>query len=170
MIMTTRSFLCGILAAAGFGLLAACGGSDAVSPEPEGIAALRTAIAPYENLNTARSAGYNVALTDCMSNGAVGAMGIHYGKTSAFDGTLDPTSPEVVIYEPGPNATMQFVGVRVCDSVRGFCRRRPLAPTLFGVRFIPNDMFQLWTLHVWTERANPSGLFSEWNPAVHCPT
>jgi len=167
--MTTRSFLCGVLAAAGFGLLAACGGSDAVSPEPEGIAALRTAIAPYENLNTARSAGYNVALTDCMSNGAVGAMGIHYGKTSAFDGTLDSTSPEVVIYEPGPNATMQFVGVEFAIPF-AVLPKTAVAPTLFGVRFIPNDMFQLWTLHVWTERANPSGLFSEWNPAVHCPT
>jgi len=167
--MTTRSFLCGVLAAAGFGLLAACGGSDAVSPEPEGIAALRTAIAPYENLNTARSAGYNVALTDCMSNGAVGAMGIHYGKTSAFDGTLDPMSPEVVIYEPGPNATMQFVGVEFAIPF-AVLPKTAVAPTLFGVRFIPNDMFQLWTLHVWTERANPSGLFSEWNPAVHCPT
>jgi hypothetical protein len=42
------------------------------------------------------------------------------------------------------------------------------APALFGQKFIQNDVFGLWTLHVWTHRTNPSGLFASWNPRVHC--
>ena len=42
------------------------------------------------------------------------------------------------------------------------------APILFGQKFIPDDVFGLWTLHVWTQRANPNGLFAQWNPRVHC--
>jgi hypothetical protein len=42
------------------------------------------------------------------------------------------------------------------------------APVLFGQKFSQNDVFQVWALHVWTHRANPSGLFAPWNPRVHC--
>jgi hypothetical protein len=30
-----------------------------------------------------------------------------------------------------------------------------------------DDVFGLRTLHVWTQRANPSGLSASWNPRVH---
>jgi hypothetical protein len=42
------------------------------------------------------------------------------------------------------------------------------APVLFGQSFTPDDTFGVWALHVWTTRSNPSGLFSPWNPRVHC--
>lgn len=37
-----------------------------------------------------------------------------------------------------------------------------------GRAFTASQVFGLWTLHVWTHRANPSGLFAPWNPRVRC--
>ena len=42
------------------------------------------------------------------------------------------------------------------------------APVLFGQEFKQNDTFQLWGLHVWLWKENPSGLFASWNPRVSC--
>ncbi len=166
--MKTLSLMRAALAVGALALLAACGSDDAVAPEPEGLATLRAAITSYVSLDAAKAAGYGSTLTECMSNGAVGAMGIHYGKLPAFDGSVDPANPEVVIYEPQPDGSRKFVGVEFAIPY-AVLPKTSAPPKLFGVDFIPNDVFQLWTLHVWTERANPSGLFAEWNPAVHCP-
>jgi hypothetical protein len=149
-------------------LVWACGGNTATAPSaPAGIDALRTSLAPYASLNLAKSAGYNTALTDCMSNGDLGAMGVHFGNTALIDATVDANRPEVLIYEPGLNGDMSLVGVEFVIPFTAI-PKTATAPTLFGQSFIPNDVFGLWTLHVWTQRANPNGLFAEWNPRVHC--
>lgn len=49
-----------------------------------------------------------------------------------------------------------------------YVRKSGPPPVLFGQRFVPNDVFGLWTLHVWTHRTNPNDLFAQWNPRVHC--
>jgi hypothetical protein len=138
--------------------------SPAVPPEVE---ALRAALAPYASLNLAKGAGYDVALTDCMSNGDEGAMGVHFGNPALIDGTSDALHPEVVIYEPGPSGAMSLVGVEFAVPF-AIVPKTATPPVLFGQRFVPNDVFGLWTLHVWTHRTNPSGLFASWNPRVHC--
>lgn len=147
----------------------ACGGSDrttAPRTNPD-IDALRASLAPYTSLALAKAAGFTVALSDCMSNGDLGAMGVHFGNPARIDGTLNPMEPEVLIYEPGTNGDMSLVGV---EFIIPFAIRPKSAtpPTLFGQQFLPDDVFQLWGLHVWTQRANPSGLFAPWNPRVHC--
>ena len=148
--------------------VAGCDG-DAIlsSGPPPGVAELTAALAPYTSFAQAVSAGYGSALTDCMSNGDVGAMGIHYGNTSLIDDLVDPLHPEVLIYEPGTAGAMSLVGV---EFIVPFAVRPKTAapPTLFGQSFLADDVFQLWALHVWTPRENPSGLFSPWNPRVHC--
>lgn len=146
----------------------ACGNSHSTAPgDPPEVAALQASLGPYVSFSLARNAGYTAALSDCMSNGDQGAMGVHYGKPSLIDGQLDPTQPEVLIYEPGANGDMSLVGV---EFIIPFAVRPKTAapPTLFGQQFLPDDAFQLWGLHVWTHRANPSGLFAPWNPRVHC--
>jgi hypothetical protein len=148
----------------------ACSSDRTTAPtptEPAEVAALRAALAPYGSLALAKNAGYNVALTDCMSNGDIGAMGIHFGKPDLIDGTLDAEQPEVLIYEPGASGEMSFVGVEFVVPF-AIVPETAAPPELFGRQFIPNDVFGLWTLHVWTHRANPSGLFASWNPRVHC--
>jgi hypothetical protein len=149
-------------------LAAACSGvngrSRALPPE---LKALRTSLEPYSSLTLAQNAGYTAAITDCMSNGDVGAMGVHFGNPTLIDGTLDELKPEVLVFEPGTNGEMSLVGVEFVIPFTQLARTAP-APTLFGQVFSANDVFGLWALHVWTHRANPSGLFAPWNPRVHC--
>ncbi|MEP6493482.1 MAG: hypothetical protein ABJF01_12435 [bacterium] len=155
---------------------AACKNDDPASPVttppattpalPQGVEALRAALEPYTSFAMAKGAGFT-SITDCMSSGDLGAMGIHFGKTSTFDAVIDSLHPEIVIYEPGTNGEMSLVGVEFVIPYTSL-PKTATAPVLFGQKFLQNDGFQLWGLHVWTHRTNPSGLFASWNPRVHC--
>jgi hypothetical protein len=146
----------------------ACHKDEATAPPPPAsVEALRASLAPFASLSLAKGAGYSTALTDCMSNGDVGAMGVHFGNTDLIDGVTDSLHPEVLIYEPGPSGAMSLVGVEFVVPFAVVPKTAP-PPVLFGQAFIPDDVFGLWTLHVWTHRVNPSGLFQQWNPRVHC--
>jgi hypothetical protein len=149
-------------------VMLACGGGDTTSPVlPPDVEALRASLAPYASFSLAKSAGYTVALTDCMSNGDQGAMGVHFGSPALIDPSVTALKPEVLIYEPGTNGEMSLVGVEFIIPFAVLPKTSP-APTLFGQKFLADDAFGLWGLHVWTHRANPSGLFAPWNPRVHC--
>lgn len=41
-------------------------------------------------------------------------------------------------------------------------------PVLFDQALHYNATFQVWVLHVWAWRDNPSGLFADWNPKATC--
>ena len=145
----------------------ACGGSSTEPSEPSGVAALRQSLEPYSSFALAKNAGYSTALTDCMSHGDDGAMGIHYANTALIDGTADSLHPEALIYEPGVDGQMSLVGVEFVVPFAAVSRdSKP--PELFGQAFSQNDVFGVWALHVWTHRSNPKGLFAPWNPRVHC--
>lgn len=166
MIRSNRLSLLAALAAICAG--AACGGDKPTSPAtPPDVEVLRQSLAPYASLSRAKSAGYNVALTDCMSNGDLGAMGVHFGNPPLIDGSVDIPHPEVLIYEPGTDGEMSLVGVEYIIPF-AIVPKTAAAPELFGQKFLADDAFGLWGLHVWTHRANPSGLFAPWNPRVHC--
>jgi hypothetical protein len=149
-------------------LAAACGGHRVrTAPVPAQLQALHASLAAYSSLALARKGGYATQITDCMSNGDEGAMGLHFGNPTLIDGVPDALHPEVLIYEPGHNGEMSLVGVEFVvpfDVVPKTGR----APELFGQKYSPNDVFGLWALHVWTHRTNPSGTFASWNPRVHC--
>jgi hypothetical protein len=136
----------------------------ALSPE---VQALRASLAAYSSLKLAKDAGYNTPITDCMSNGDLGAMGVHFAKPGLIDGKAEALAPEALIYEPGTNGEMSLVGVEFIVPFTAVSKSSP-APVLFGQHFSPNDVFGVWALHVWTHRGNPSGLFAPWNPRVHC--
>lgn len=167
--ISKRLFLCAALIP--FGWAAACDSDDATSPAPVAlpadVLALRTALDPFSSLALAKQAGYNTAITDCMSNGDEGAMGVHFGNTTLIDGTADALHPEALIYEPGTNGEMSLVGVEFLVPF-AVLPKTAAAPVLFGQKFQQNDVFGVWALHVWTHRTNPSGLFATWNPRVHC--
>jgi hypothetical protein len=150
------------------GVAMACGSDNVTDAAvPAGVTALDATLAPYTSLALAKQAGYATAITDCMSNGDLGSMGVHFANTTLIDGTADPLKPEVLIYEPGTNGEMSLVGVEFLVPFAVVPRTAP-APVLFGESFTPDATFGVWTLHVWTTRANPSGLFAPWNPRVHC--
>jgi hypothetical protein len=138
------------------------------SPAPSAeVQALRASLSPYSSLALAKTAGYGTAITDCMSNGDEGAMGVHFGNTSYIDGAVDHLRPEVLIYEPGTNGEMSLVGVEYIVPFSAIPKTSP-APVLFGQTFAVNEVFGVWALHVWTHRANPKGMFAPWNARVHC--
>lgn len=154
-----------LLAIAGAG---ACHSYDATSPAlPRDVEALRTALDPFTSPTLARTAGYEVAITDCMSNGDEGAMGVHIANPSFIDAVADAAHPEALIYEPGTGGALSLVGVEFIVPFTAVPKTAP-APVLFGQAFSVNDVFGVWALHVWTHRTNPSGLFAPWNPRVHC--
>lgn len=150
---------------------AACGDNDSTSPSPTALPAevetLRDSLAAFTSPALARQAGYNTALTDCMSNGDIGAMGVHIAKTDLLDAVADRFHPEALIYEPGTGGEMSLVGVEFVVPFAAVAKTAP-APELFGQKFVPIEEFGVWGLHVWTHRSNPSGLFALWNPRVHC--
>jgi len=91
--------------------IAACGSSSTSPSVPSGVAALRQSLEAYSSFTLAKNAGYGTAITDCMSHGDDGAMGIHYANTSLIDGVADSLHPEALIYEPGNNGEVSLVGV-----------------------------------------------------------
>jgi hypothetical protein len=160
-----RTFL--LLAPVAIGAVIWACSNDTAPGEPAGVELLRASLAPYSSLALAKGAGYTIALTDCMSNGDEGAMGVHWAKGSLLDAVADSLKPEALIYEPGTNGEASLVGVEFVVPYAALASSAT-PPRLFGQNFVHNDVFQVWALHVWTHRVNPSGLFASWNPRVHC--
>jgi len=94
-------------------------------------------------------------------------MGFHYGNTSLIDGTVRVEQPELLLYEPEKSGKMGLVAVEYIIPYTAHARDAE-PPVLFGQKFSRNDTFQLWGLHAWVWRDNPSGMFANWNPRVTC--
>ena len=160
-------------------IIAACGEDEGplfpgVSSELNTqLAELRKAIAPYRQIDAAKAAGYTVEVAHptgghtCLAHPQLGGMGVHYLKPALVDGTVDPNAPEVLIYEPQADGSLELVGVEyvIPFQIRG--EDQP-APTLFGQELKHNFTFGLWALHAWVQKDNPSGVFADWNPTVSC--
>src|SRR3954470_14807699 len=136
----------GIGLAAALTLAITVGCSDdknVTAPEPSGVESLRESLAPYSSFALAKAAGYSTALTDCMSNGDEGAMGVHYANTSLIDATADSLHPEALIYEPGASGDASLVGVEFIVPYAAVARSST-PPVLFGQAFTHNDVFGIW--------------------------
>src|ERR1700683_1371195 len=133
---------------------------------------VRNATAQYQNVNNATAAGYGPFL-GCVSGTDHGAMGIHYVNPNLLNGTLDPTHPQALIYEPS-NGQMNLVGVEFIVDAATCLKNNPNPPVLEGQTFLlvdsPNrfNIPSFFELHVWAWRANPKGSFMDWNDNVSC--
>jgi len=138
--------------------------SAAVSQD---LATLRQVTAPFHNFDQAAAAGWSAQITPCMASPA-GGMGFHYGNVALIDGTARVDQPELLLYEPESNVQLRLVAVEyiIPYTLRS---RDATPPVLFGRQFKQNDVFQLWALHAWVWKDNPSGIFADWNPLVTCP-
>lgn len=128
------------------------------------LAELRAATAPYHRFEHAVESEYDFDLTGCRENPPVGGMGHHYVNEEYVDEDLRVTEPEVLLYEPQKNGRMRLVGVEFVAT--GAKTDSP--PTLMGQTFVWNTEFDVWTLHAWVWKHNPSGMFADWNPTVSC--
>lgn len=131
------------------------------------IASLRAATASFHRFETAMDAGWSTKITSCMSDPTAGGMGFHYGNVGLIDGTVRVDAPELLLYEPEQNGRLRLVAVEYIIPYTAHARSAA-PPVLFGQSFIRNDVFQLWGLHVWAWKTNPSGMFASWNPNVTC--
>lgn len=156
----------GAAAAVGAGL----GLSPGVERELEG---LRQITAPFQDVEQARAAGYHVLVTHpetgaaCLSHESHGGMGFHYLNPELVDAEVDIDRPEAILYEEAPDGSLRLVAV---EYVIPFDLRPATEPppVLFGQEFVQNHTFDLWALHVWVWKPNPSGVFADYNPDVIC--
>lgn len=130
------------------------------------LAALRRVTARFHDISTAQKAGWSTQITGCMASDS-GGMGYHYGNVALIDGSVSVEQPELLLYEPEKNGNMRLVAVEYIIPYAAHAREAD-APTLFGKAFTRNDTFQLWGLHAWVWKENPSGMFANWNPKVTC--
>ena len=136
---------------------------DVTADQQRDLNALYGATVAYTDFSRAQAAGYTERLTDCMAD-ASGGMGYHYGKVANIDGNARLLEPEILMYEPQADGSLKFVGIEFVVPLSASAT----PPSLFGLEFHRNEAFQLWVLHVWLYKDNPSGMFSDWNPTVSC--
>jgi hypothetical protein len=128
----------------------------------------------FRDVKVAEAEGYALAF-GCVSGGDYGAMGLHYVNFPlVLDGALDPTRPEIVIYEPLPNGRLQLVGADYLVLASDWHSKNPSPPELMGQLlhlFESPNRFGLpnfYTLHVWAWKENPTGTFANWHAKVSC--
>ncbi len=157
-------------------LTAGCSDDDdqPENPQPtqeETIAAMidevREATASYHDYEAGKDAGWNLQLSDCVAHPELGGMGFHYGRMEYMDGRVNYLEPQVLLYAPAGEEEMEFVGVEYIVPFE-ILPEDSEPPVLFFHEFRKNPMQEIWALHVWTEKHNPSGMFADWNPDVSC--
>jgi len=132
------------------------------------LAALRQVTARYHRPEAAAADGWSAQITPCMTDPAgMGGMGFHYGNPSLIDGSVRADSPELLLYEPDEHGRLRLVAVEYIVPLSAWTSSQP--PRLFDRDFRVNEAFQVWALHAWVWKENPSGMFADWNPTVSCP-
>lgn len=145
------------------------------SSVPVDLAKVRVATAPFHWVLLAEFAGYE-STVHCVASPA-GGMGIHYANGAlGADPAIELSRPEMLLYEPTGHG-LRLVGVEYSkvDDDQDLSTDHD-RPTLFGRPFDgpmlghgPGQPVH-YDLHVWLWKHNPSGMFAQWNPRVHCPS
>lgn len=103
-----------------------------------------------------------------------GGMGVHFFNVSLIGPTLDPTRPQVLVYEPVGDKLKLVAAEWFVPLATGITER----PSLFGHPFdgpmeghhpLMPSMMHHYDLHVWLWKKNPAGMFSPTNPDLKCP-
>src|SRR5215468_7417498 len=146
-------------------------------PERTGalIKKVREATERFKDVSVAEAEGYKLSF-GCVTGPDSGAMGLHYVNFPLVaSGVLDPTRPQIVIYEPGPNGKPKLTGADFLVMADAWDKAHASAPPeLMGQLFhyfeAPNrfGLPAFYTLHVWAWKENPNGAFVNWHPNVSC--
>ena len=151
-----------------------------LSPDLE---AARVALSRYSDPFVAVRDGYfsTLACIDFphgMADGPIvyppGAMGVHFLNPANIGPKLDPTKPQVLIYEPVGDklvlaAAEWFVPVQAAGGVVPTIFGQTLAGPMDGHQPIMPASLRHYDLHVWLWKHNPRGVFTSTNSAVSCP-
>lgn len=133
----------------------------------------------YHSVAVAEADGYHL-LFGCVSDEDDGAMGLHYVNLSlyahpdgTFDDQVDPSKPEIILYEPTPSGP-KLSGADYLIDAATWNATHQQAPELDGQIFhffdAPNrfGLRPFYTLHVWAWKDSPTGTFVNWNKNVRC--
>jgi hypothetical protein len=128
---------------------------------------VRAATRRFQSLDSAVAAGYAREGGGCIANAPHGAMGYHHANPALFDDRLELERPEILVYERLPDGTYRLNGV---EYIVPFSARPPTAkpPVIMGQPLKRAPRLEIWYRHVWLWLENPSGMFADWNPEVHC--
>lgn len=128
----------------------------------------------FRNVAVAEAEGYGL-LFGCVSGDEAGAMGMHFVNGDLIgDDVLDPTRPEIVIYEPTPSGRLRLIGADFLVFADVWNAKHDAPPQLMGQAFhlfqAPNrfGLPAFYTLHVWAWKENPTGAFVNWHSNVSC--
>lgn len=129
----------------------------------------------FKDVRQAEREGYALQF-GCVSGSDNGAMGLHYINGEIVgSGVLDPTRPQIVIYEPTPDGGRKLIGADFLVFADTWDKSHPgNPPQLMGQLFhlfdAPNrfGLPAFYTLHVWAWKDNPNGAFVNWHPEVSC--
>jgi hypothetical protein len=151
----------------------------------EELSQARAATALYHQDSKALEGGF-IPDHECVQAPGAGGMGFHYFNLARMNDTsVDPASPELLLYEPQADGSRKLVGVEyfapvIVNGSPWFGEGPPpngqynAAPVLFGRAFngpMPgHNPYMPWhyDLHVWIWRNNPAGMFALFNPKVIC--
>jgi len=140
---------------------------DGLTPEQkQGVAQVQSATAQFQSFATAQHAGYTNQFPAGCAQSTDGAQGFHYLNDSLVDDKVELLRPELVMYEPQADGSMQLIGVDYVVPFDAWKLATP--PTLLGMPFMRNEPLGVWALHIWAWRSNPSGMFAMWNPQASC--
>ena len=168
------------LAAALNGLPAAAQTAKGLTPD---LQKARAALEKYKDPVAAVRDGY-FSTVGCVTYPKAGApgqvpypkggMGVHFFNGGLVGKPLDPTKPQVLVYEPVGNK-LQLVAAEWFVPLSPDLKGRP---ELFGKPFdgpmeghhplMPHGLHH-YDLHVWLWKDNPAGMFAPTNPKVKCP-
>jgi len=135
---------------------------------------VRESTARFRDVSVAEAEGYHLQF-GCVTGPDAGAMGLHYVNGDLVGrGELDPTRPQIVIYEPKADGHLQLTGADFLVIASAWDANHSGPPELMGQLFhyfeSPNrfGLPAFYTLHVWAWKENPNGAFVNWHPNVSC--
>jgi hypothetical protein len=144
--------------------------------------AARAALAKYSDpvvavrdgyLSTLACVDFSEATTDGPVSYPPGAMGVHFLNASYIGPNLDPTKPQILIYEPvGDKLVLAgaewFVPLQVAGNSVPSIFGQQLAGPMDGHEPIIPASLRHYDLHVWLWKDNPKGMFTSTNAALKC--
>jgi hypothetical protein len=138
------------------------------------IKIVRDSTERFKDVSVAEAEGYALQF-GCVSGPDSGAMGLHYVNGALVGrGEVDPTHPQIVIYEPTKDGGLKLIGADFLVFADAWDKKNQGPPELMGQLFhyweSPNrfGLPAFYTLHVWAWKDNPNGAFVNWHPNVNC--
>lgn len=142
--------------------------AEAYGPEVrQAYQKVRAATAPFHNIDSAVAQGYPATVAQCLSDQTHGGMGFHHVNRKYLSRELDVERPQILLYERSANGKYVLNGVEYIVPYR-LWPRDTVPPKIMGRELVRSDPLNLWYMHMWVWKANPAGLFADWNPSVQC--